>query len=93
MKSSTTESQPAKGYQVVSVERVEPTEEMPGIWCKYVVKHGESKIEGLYAGGVDEVTEHAQHFVETLNERFVKKIYAYGSQRKKTTASNTPKQS
>ena len=71
------------GYKVISVERVKPTKDMPGIWCRYVVQRGASKIEGLHAGDLDEVTEHAENFVETLNERVTKKSYAYGSQKKK----------
>lgn len=62
-----------KGYRVVSVERVKPTKEMPGIWCRYVVQRGASKIEGLHVGDLDAVTEHAENFVEILNERLIKK--------------------
>lgn len=83
MSSLTAEFDFTKGYRVVSVERVNSTKDMPGTWCRYIVQRGASKIEGLHVGDVAEVTEHAENFVETLNERVTKKSYAYGSQKKK----------
>ena len=70
-------------YKVVIVEQIEPPSGMLGDWFRYVIQRGESTIEGLHPGELNEVTEHAETFAESLNERLTKKVHAYGSQRKK----------
>lgn len=84
MSFTTTEYNPLSEYTVVTVEQIEPpTGGIPGSWYRYVIQRGESTIDGQHAGDLHEVTEHAENFAESLNERLTKKIYAYGSQPKK----------
>ena len=70
-------------YRIIIVEQIEPPTGMLGAWYRYVIQRGKSKIEGLHAGDLNAVTEHVETYVESLNERLTKRIYAYGSQRKK----------
>jgi len=72
-------------YKVVIVEQTEAPSGMPGDWYRYVIQRGASEIVGLQTGGLNKVTEHAENFAESLNERLTKKVYAYGSQPKKKT--------
>jgi len=70
-------------YKVVFIEQIDPPTGVLGDWYRYVIQRGESKIEGQHAGGLNDVTEHAETFAESLNERLSKKYPAYGSQGKK----------
>jgi hypothetical protein len=72
------------GYYVVSVEKANPPEGMSGSnWHRYIIQRGEQKIEGLQPGRLKEVTKHAEAFAESLNERFAKSGYTYGTRKKK----------
>lgn len=83
MTSTIVENSAIKAYKVIIVEQIESPSGMPGAWHRYVIQRGASKIEGLHAGELNEATEHAESFAESLNERLSKKVVAYGSQRKK----------
>lgn len=59
-----------KKYRVVSVEKTDPPEDMPGNnWHRYIIGQGGSKIEGLKPGTLKTVTEHAEAIAEDLNSR------------------------
>lgn len=48
-------------YHVVSVEETDlPEGLLVGHWYRYVIGHGNSKIEGLKPGYLETVTEHAK---------------------------------
>lgn len=84
MTEEVTEEKPKKYlYKVVSVEKAAAPEGMTGTWHRYVIKRGEAIIDGLQLGSLKKVTEHAETYAETLNERFVKSNYAYRAKTKK----------
>ena len=58
-------------YRVRSVEQAAPPEGVQGggTWCRYVIEWGERTIVGHRRGTVQQVTRHAQEFVEELNAR------------------------
>lgn len=57
-------------YNVVTVEKIETPEGMPGNnWHRYVIGRGNSKIEGTKPGTLKSVTEHAESVAEDLNSR------------------------
>ena len=57
-------------YNVVTVEKIQPPEGMPGDnWHRYVIGRGNSKIEGTKPGTLKSVTEHAAVVAEDLNSR------------------------
>lgn len=70
-------------YRVVNVEQAAAPEGMTGTWHRYTIQRGKSIIEGMQRGGLGKVTEHAEQYVETLNERITKTTYAYGTRGKK----------
>jgi len=64
-------------YHVQSVDKVDAPEGMPGNdWHRYVIAYGNRTIEGMKPGTLFNVTQHAEEFAESLNERTNK----YGSQ-------------
>ena len=61
-------------YYVVTVEKTNTPDGMTGNnWHRYVIGHGNSRIEGKKPGSLKEVTEHAEMAVEHLNSRNGKK--------------------
>ena len=83
MISNVVENGAVSEYVVTLVEHIDAPSGMKGIWYRYVIQRGESKIEGLQSGELYDVTDYAEKYAESLNERLLKKVYAYGSQRKK----------
>ncbi len=64
-------------YQVESVVKVDTPKGMTGDeWYHYTIIFGKKTIEGMKPGSLFSVTQHAEEFVENLNERSGK----YGSQ-------------
>jgi hypothetical protein len=71
-------------YTVVSVEKAEPPEGMPGNnWHRYVIGRGTSRIEGYKPGTLKAVTKHAEECAEDLNARAFKGYSAYAPRNKK----------
>jgi len=57
-------------FQVESVEKTDPPDGLLATpWCRYVIGRGNARIEGLKAGTVQAVTEHAETVAEDLNTR------------------------
>ena len=57
-------------YRVVTVEKTNPPEGMPGDnWHRYVIGQGRARIEGKKPGSLRAVTEHAETVAEDLNSR------------------------
>ena len=72
-------------YRVESVEKTDPPEGIAGDdWHRYIIGHGNAKIEGLTPGTLHSVTKHAEAIAEDLNERATKyqSIYAVSRKRK-----------
>jgi ribonuclease HIII len=71
-------------FRVESVEKSDPPEGMPdGDWHRYVVGHGESKIEGYKSGSLVAVTHHAEAFAEDLNARAARGYSVYAGRKRK----------
>jgi hypothetical protein len=71
-------------FRVESVEKADPPEGMPdGDWHRYVVGHGESKIEGYKSGSLNSVTHHAEAFAEDLNARAARGYSVYAGRKRK----------
>ncbi|MCP4406541.1 MAG: hypothetical protein GY807_02035 [Gammaproteobacteria bacterium] len=59
-----------KEYKVVCVEKTNPPEGVEnGTWYRYVIECGNSTIVGNRRGTLQQVTSHADDFVEGLNTR------------------------
>jgi hypothetical protein len=57
-------------YRVMSVKKTTTPAGLPdGDWYRYVIGQGRGKIEGLRAGTLQTVTEHANSVADDLNER------------------------
>ena len=64
------EPKPEPKYKVISVEKTEPPEGLPGNnWHHYVIGYGKSRIDGTKPGTKAAVTEHAENVAEDLNSR------------------------
>jgi hypothetical protein len=71
-------------YHVVSVEKTDAPEGMPGNnWHRYVIGRGSSVIEGFKPGTLKAVTQHAESCAEDLNARAFKGYSAYAPRKKK----------
>jgi hypothetical protein len=71
-------------YRVISVEKTDPPEGMPGKnWHRYVIEQGTSRIEGFRPGTLKSVTEHAETCAEDLNNRGVRGYSAYAPRKQK----------
>ena len=58
------------GYNVISVTKTDPPEGIKGDnWYHYIIKRADSTIEGNRSGTLEQVTAHANEFVEELNAR------------------------
>ena len=59
-----------KEYSVISVDKIESPDGIEGDnWYRYVIKRGESSIVGNRRGTLQQVTSHANDYVEGLNSR------------------------
>ena len=57
-------------YQVDTVEKTTPPEGVTaGSWYRYVLKSGNSVMEGKMSGTLKQVTMHADELVEQINSR------------------------
>jgi hypothetical protein len=57
-------------YDVVTVEKIDTPEGMPGNnWHRYVIRRKNSEIEGMKPGTLNSVTQHAESVAEDLNLR------------------------
>ena len=57
-------------YQVVSVEKIDTPDGMPGNnWHRYVIRRKGSEIDGMKPGTLKSVTQHAETVAEDLNLR------------------------
>ena len=57
-------------YRVVTVEKIDPPEGMPGkSWYRYVIERGNSTIDGIKPGTLKAVTDHAHTVANDLNSR------------------------
>ena len=71
-------------YRVVSIEKIDTPEGMEkGSWYRYVISRNGSIINGMQSGTLSAVKQHAEEFVEGLNERTMKGRSAYSATRKK----------
>lgn len=78
MSTSMENSKPVTAYQVLSVEKTDAPEGMPGDnWHHYVIGRGTTKIEGYKPGTLKAVTQHAETCAEELNARAFKGYSAY----------------
>jgi hypothetical protein len=75
------ESPPELKYRVMLVESTPPPENMMGLWYRYVIGEGISRIDGIKPGSLQAVTEHAEAFAEKLNLRLGPKSYLNSSTR------------
>ncbi len=74
----------ATTYRVVSVEKSEAPEGLPGDnWCRYIIGQGSARIEGFKPGTVKAVTAHAEAVAEDLNLRATRGNSAYAARRRK----------
>lgn len=72
-------------FQVESVEQIDPPAGIPaGNWYRYIIGQGNSKIEGLKAGTLQAVTEHAETVAGDLNTRATLHGSTYYVTRKRT---------
>lgn len=57
-------------YRLATIEATSPPDGMPeGDWYQYIVEYGKSKMNCVRSGTLEEVTRHAEEFVENLNTR------------------------
>jgi hypothetical protein len=74
----------SRRYTVVSVEKADPPEGMPGNnWHRYVIQQGDSRIEGFRTGTLKGVTKHAEAYADDLNDRGINGYSAYATRKKK----------
>ena len=84
MSTSVENTKHATTYHVVSVEKSEAPEGMPGNnWHRYVIGRGTSKIEGFRPGTLKAVTKHATECVEELNARAFRGYSTYAPRNNK----------
>lgn len=71
-------------HRVMSVQKTSTPEGLPeGNWFRYVIGTGDSRIEGLRAGTLNDVTDHAETVAEGLNSRDGKGYYTIPVSRRK----------
>jgi len=70
-------------YHLVTVEKTNPPEGMPGDnWHRYVIGQGSSQIEGKKPGTLKAVTQHAETITEELNLRMDNGSSAYAPRKR-----------
>jgi hypothetical protein len=63
-----------KDYEIVSVEPVEPPDDMEGTgWHSYIIGQGVNKIQGYRQGDLASVMQSVEEIVMRLNERRIGK--------------------
>ncbi len=60
---------PEPKYRVISVEKTPAPESMTGIWHRYVIGEGNSRVDGIKCGSMQVVKQHAETVAENLNSR------------------------
>lgn len=71
-------------YRIVNIEKTDPPEGIAeGEWYHYQISQGPSKIVGKRAGTLASVTEHAQDYVDKLNQRATSGYSAYAARKSK----------
>lgn len=74
--------QRSRTFSITSIEKVDPPKGMSGDeWYHYVISQGPSKIDGTRPGSLQSVREHAEEFVENLNERATLGYSAYAARK------------
>ncbi|MFV2059264.1 MAG: hypothetical protein ACC653_01190 [Gammaproteobacteria bacterium] len=69
-KSSSTPPSISSKYVLISVEKTEAPEGLPGTnWHEYIIERGNSQIVGKKPGTLKQVNEHADAMITDLNER------------------------
>lgn len=72
--------------RVMSVQKTPTPDGLPeGNWYRYIIGIGESKIEGVRSGTLNDVIEHAEAVAEHLNTRRGRSSYTFPVSRKKIT--------
>lgn len=57
-------------YNLISIVKIDSPDGLPGDdWYRYVIGENNSKIEGLRAGSLKSVTQHAEEYARELNDR------------------------
>ncbi len=70
-------------YQVVTVEKIDTPDGMPGSnWHRYVIRRKNSEIEGMKPGTLNSVTAHAESVAEDLNLRAGGLASAYAARKR-----------
>ena len=73
-----------RSYRIVSIEKMDPPEGVAdGDWYHYQISHGPSKIVGKRAGTLESVTEHAEDYIDKLNQRATSGYSAYAARKTK----------
>ena len=84
MNSQLNQNSRIKIYRLTNVEKTDPPEGMPeGDWYHYVVEYGSSTMNCIRSGTLTEVTEHAEAFVENLNNRSAIGYSSYAARKTK----------
>ena len=79
-------------YKVISIKKIDTPDGMVGDnWHQYIVGQGRSKIDGLKAGTLKEVTLHAETFAEYLNDRSKGKFSSQIARKQNATPPVPPK--
>ena len=78
------DNNPETKHRVMSIQKTATPDGLPeGNWFRYVIGTGDSKIEGLRAGTLSDVSDHAETVAEGLNARDGKGYYTIPVSRKK----------
>lgn len=73
----------AQTYHVISIEETEAPAGMDeGVWHRYTIGQGTSKIEGMRSGSLKAVTQHAESFAKELNDRAINGGSTYAPRKK-----------
>ena len=74
----------AKLFRVKSIKKTHgPNGGQDGDWYKYVLENGNSTINGVRCGSLQQVTAHAENFAEELNTRNKSASHSIWAPRKK----------
>jgi hypothetical protein len=70
-------------YKVVTVEKIDTPEGMPGNnWHRYVIQREKSEIKGMKPGTLNSVTQHAEEIAADLNLRAGGASTAYAARKR-----------
>jgi hypothetical protein len=74
----------AKLFKVKSIKKTQgPSGSQEGDWYTYVLENGNSTINGVRRGSLQQVTTHAENFAEELNTRNRSASHSIWAPRKK----------